>query len=99
MLAFASVPHRPLEVMPHIVEAARSVTPGAVAHNPSRRSGALQVGADTENSSPRARPPDYDESSARRDHQASAAVIALSASWIAVAHEPCGGSPVQGYKG
>jgi hypothetical protein len=33
-----------------------------------------------ENSSPRARPPDYDESSARRDHQASAAVIALSAS-------------------
>ena len=35
-----------------------------------------------ENSSPRARPPDYDESSARRDHQASAAVIALSASWM-----------------
>ena len=33
-----------------------------------------------ENSSPRARPPDYDESSARRDHQASAAVIAPSAS-------------------
>ena len=33
-----------------------------------------------ENSSPRARPPDYDQSSARRDHQASAAVIALSAS-------------------
>jgi hypothetical protein len=33
-----------------------------------------------ENSSPRARPPDYDDSSARRDHQASAAVIALSAS-------------------
>jgi len=32
-----------------------------------------------ENSSPRARPPDYDDSSARRDHQASAAVIALSA--------------------
>ena len=31
---------------------------------------------------PRARPPDYDESSARRDHQASAAVIALSASWM-----------------
>ena len=30
----------------------------------------------------RARPPDYDESSARRDHQASAAVIALSASWM-----------------
>ena len=27
-------------------------------------------------------PPDYDESSARRDHQASAAVIALSASWM-----------------
>jgi hypothetical protein len=35
-----------------------------------------------ENSSPRSRPPDYDESSARRDHQASAAVIALSASWM-----------------
>ena len=33
-----------------------------------------------ENSSPRARPPDYDDSSARRDHQASATVIALSAS-------------------
>jgi len=33
-----------------------------------------------ESSSPRARPPDYDDSSARRDHQASAAVIALSAS-------------------
>ena len=63
----------------------------------SRRSGALQVGAipvsatcqplqwsrsSAENSSPRARPPDYDESSARRDHQASAAVIALSASWM-----------------
>ena len=31
---------------------------------------------------PLARPPDYDESSARRDHQASAAVIALSASWM-----------------
>jgi hypothetical protein len=29
---------------------------------------------------PRARPPDYDQSSARRDHQASAAVIAPSAS-------------------
>ena len=29
---------------------------------------------------PLARPPDYDDSSARRDHQASAAVIALSAS-------------------
>jgi hypothetical protein len=29
-----------------------------------------------------ARPPDYDESSARRDHHVSAAVIALSASWI-----------------
>jgi hypothetical protein len=32
-----------------------------------------------ENSSPRARLPDYHDSSARRDHQASAAVIALSA--------------------
>jgi hypothetical protein len=31
---------------------------------------------------PLARPPDYDDSSARRDHQASAAVIALSASWM-----------------
>ena len=31
---------------------------------------------------PRARPPDYDDSSARRDHQPSAAVIALSAWWI-----------------
>jgi hypothetical protein len=29
-----------------------------------------------------ARPRDYDESSARRNHQASAAVIALSAWWI-----------------
>ena len=29
---------------------------------------------------PQARPPDYDQSSARRDHQASAAVIAPSAS-------------------
>ena len=61
----------------------------------SRRSGALQVGAipvsataasveselGRELQSP-ARPPDYDESSARRDHQASAAIIALSASWM-----------------
>jgi hypothetical protein len=41
-----------------------------------------------ENSSRRARPPDYDESSARRDHQASAAVIALSASWMASPTSP-----------
>ncbi len=42
----------------------------------------LSSHGEPENSSPRARPPDYDDSSARRDHQASAAVIALSASWM-----------------
>jgi hypothetical protein len=36
----------------------------------------------------RERPPDYDESSARRDHQASAAVIALSASWMPSPRSP-----------
>jgi hypothetical protein len=41
--------------------------------------GASQAGAAVPSG---ARPPDYDESSARRDHQASAAVIALSASWM-----------------
>ena len=41
-----------------------------------------------ENSSSLARPPDYDESSARRDHQASAAVIALSASGMASPTSP-----------
>ena len=52
----------------------------------SRRSGAVQLGAipcgslASELQSPLARPPDYDESSARRDHQVSAAVSALSAS-------------------
>ena len=52
-----------------------------------RRSGAVPnseryraVLCSLENSSPLARPPDYDQSSARRDHQASAAVIAPSAS-------------------
>ena len=38
--------------------------------------------------SPRARPPDYEESSARRDHQASAAVIALSASCMPLPTSP-----------
>src|ERR1700733_9608306 len=51
-----------------------------------RRSGAAQLGAipcgspASELQSPLARPPDYDESSARRDHQVSAAVSALLAS-------------------
>ena len=54
---------------------------------PIRRSGAVQLGAipcGSLASEPvlLVRPRDYDESSARRDHQASAAVIALSASWM-----------------
>ena len=36
----------------------------------------------------RARPPDYDDSSARRDHQVSAAVTALSASWMSSPTSP-----------
>jgi hypothetical protein len=34
------------------------------------------------------KPPDYGDSSARRDHQASAAVIALSAWWMSVPTSP-----------
>src|ERR1700674_53707 len=59
-----------------------------------------------ENSSPRARLTDYDETSARSERELSSpppprlggghCAIGLV---DAVAHEPCGGSPVQGYKG
>ena len=53
-----------------------------VPRKPERKCVSFGVGLGYGHSSPRARPPDYDESSARRDHQASAAVIALSAWWM-----------------
>jgi hypothetical protein len=49
--------------------------------NPTARSRVFAISAQRLlGSVPRARPPDYDDSSARRDHQASAALIARSAS-------------------
>jgi hypothetical protein len=51
-----------------------------------------------ENSRPRAGPPDYDESSARRDHQASAAVIALSASRMSPPTSPAVAAQCRGIR-
>ena len=48
-------------------------------HRPSRPSRSGVIPAHWPTPVPERGPPDYDESSARRDHQASAAVIALSA--------------------
>ena len=47
---------------------------------------------------PLARPPDYDQSSARRDHQASAAVIALSASRMPLPTSPAVAAQCRGIR-
>jgi hypothetical protein len=73
----------------------RILDPAIWGSSVSERYGAVHA---PQNSSPPSAVADYDESSARRDHQASAAVIAVSAAWMPSSMSPAVAAQCRGIR-